>query len=143
VREGVVVAIVTQKRMPEPPPRVWSKGGDGGCCHHPEKNTEPLHSHLEQGRGWGLLLLPRKEYRTPPLAFEAREGVVVAIVAQKRMPEPPFLAFGVREGMLWSLIVIVPPSPVLFSPLHRCCCPHFVDVVVIIPPAAHPMSSCL
>ena len=31
--------------------------------------------------GWWWLLLPRKQAKNPPLAFGAREGEVVAVVA--------------------------------------------------------------
>jgi hypothetical protein len=43
-------------------------------------------------------LSPEENTRTPPLTFEVREGIGVAFVTLKRIPEPP-LAFGAREGM--------------------------------------------
>jgi hypothetical protein len=44
---------------------------------------------FEAREGWGWLLSPIKKTPEPLLVFEVREGVVVAVVAQKRMPEPP------------------------------------------------------
>ena len=49
----IIISLVIKN----PSTCIWSKGGgkgDGHChCHHcqgPEKNKEPLHSHLKQGR---------------------------------------------------------------------------------------------
>jgi hypothetical protein len=47
VREGMVVAVVTYKRTQDPPAHICSKGGGGGGCHCPEKNARTLHSCLK------------------------------------------------------------------------------------------------
>ena len=39
--------------------------------------------------GWEWPLFLRKQYQNPPLMFEVREGVGVAIVTQKMILEPP------------------------------------------------------
>jgi hypothetical protein len=44
---------------------------------------------FEVREGMGVAIVTQKKIPEPLLAFEAREGVVVAIIAQKRTPEPP------------------------------------------------------
>jgi hypothetical protein len=60
--------------------------------------------------------LPRKEYQNPPLAFEAREGMGVAVVTHKRMQNPP-LMFEAREGMV---VAIVTYKRTQDPPTHVC-----------------------
>jgi hypothetical protein len=43
---------------------------------------------FEVREGWGWLFLLIKYTRTP-LIFEVREGMGLAVVTQKRTPEPP------------------------------------------------------
>jgi hypothetical protein len=39
----------------------------------------------------GMAIVAHKRIQNPPLAFEARKGVVIAIVTHKRTPDPPHL----------------------------------------------------
>jgi hypothetical protein len=47
VREGMMVAIVTYKRTQDPPAHICSEGGGGGGHHRPEKNARTPHSCLK------------------------------------------------------------------------------------------------
>ena len=59
---------------------------------------------------------PRKEYQNLPLAFEVREGMGVAIVAQKKTQDPP-LMFAAREGVVVA-VVAQKKTPEPPPPLH-------------------------
>src|ERR1700680_5025235 len=52
VRERMGVAVVAQKKIPEPPTHVGSERGDGGGRCHLEKKTRTPRSRLKRGRGW-------------------------------------------------------------------------------------------
>jgi hypothetical protein len=92
------------------------------------EKSAPLRSHLGRGWRWRRLLLPKTQENPLPLAFGAREGVELAVVAQneKESPsarirgkggvahlrllprvreKPPPPAFGASEG--WLLVIVV------------------------------------
>jgi hypothetical protein len=82
VREGMGVAVVTQKKILKSLAHIWSEGGGGGghCCL--EKNTRtPCCIQSEGGDRVGHCH-PEKNTRTPLLTFEVRVGEV-AVVTQK------------------------------------------------------------